>query len=139
MNDQALMTPSRDALPFVHLPVSLRDEPLSLWYRFGIFDTRGTLPGEPLARRQAMRDFCLSLQVEGTGWIWCEALGGSLSVEPGDLLFLPPGFIHAWAYTGEKHLAVHFSRVFRDITGLSPTRYRREMTARTGGDRSAPA
>ncbi len=108
MNDQVLITPSRVALPFVHLPVSLRDEPLSLWYRFGIFDTRGALPGEPLAERRVLHDFCLHLQVEGTGWIWCEALGGSLSVEPGDVLFLPPGFIHAWAYTGEKHLAVHF-------------------------------
>lgn len=93
------------------LPVTirLRRGPLSPWFRFGIKDSiRKTTGREPVAQKQVLRDFCLHFQVEGKSWVWCEALQGSLEVTPGDVLFLSPGFVYAWAYVGETHLAVHF-------------------------------
>ncbi len=96
------------ATPTLAIPIRLRRGPLAPWFRFGILDDRAPNPIAPITDKRALRDFCLHLQVEGQSWIWCEALGGSLNVKPGDALFLPPGFVHAWAYVGETHLAVHF-------------------------------
>ncbi len=96
--------------PDTHLEIDipLRAGPLHPWFRFGTIDDRKARPGEPLTDRRVLRDFSLHLQVAGSSWIWFERVGGSLAVEPGDILFLPPGLAHAWAYRGETHLAIHF-------------------------------
>lgn len=89
--------------------IRLRRGPLSPWFRFGVKDSLCKTTGpEPVAEKRFLRDFCLHFQVEGTSWVWCEALQASLEVTRDDVLFLPPGFVHAWAYVGETHLAVHF-------------------------------
>ncbi len=93
----------------ITIPVQLAaPAPLSPWFRFGIIDS--FLPGqkETMTQVRVLKDFCLHLQIEGSSWVWCEDLNGSIDIHPGDLLFFPPGFIHAWAYTGETHLAIHF-------------------------------
>jgi AraC-like DNA-binding protein len=53
-------------------------------------------------------DFEFHLQLEGKSWVWLEAIGGSIDVGPGDLIFFPPGLVHAWHYCSETHLAAHF-------------------------------
>jgi hypothetical protein len=90
----------------VAIPVRLRRGPLMPWFRFGILDRQPYRRGR-VAEKRSLRDFCLHLLVEHESWIWCEAIDGSLRVAPGDILFLPPGFVHAWAYVGEAHLAIH--------------------------------
>jgi len=87
--------------------VRLRRGPLAPWFRFGTIDRQSQTAGR-ITEKRSLRDFCLHLQLERASWVWCEAVGGSLRVEPGDILFLPPGFVHAWAYVGETHLAIHF-------------------------------
>lgn len=89
------------------VPVRLRRGPLTPWFRFGVLDSQPPRDVDS-ADLRVLRDFCLHLQVENESWIWCRAIGGSLRVAPGDILFLPPGFVHAWAYVGETHLAIHF-------------------------------
>lgn len=103
------------------IPVALRPEPLAPWYRFGIFDKRKADTGKSQADLRVLSDFCLHLQVEGQSWVWCEAMEGSVAVAPGDVLFIPPGFVHAWAYVGESHLAIHFD--LQRNPGLTPHNY----------------
>jgi AraC-like DNA-binding protein len=90
------------------IPVPLGPPPLAPWFRFGIHDCKVQVDPEPYAPVRRFRDFSLHLLLEGHNWVWCEALEGSLELAPGQLCFFPPGFVHAWAFTSETHLAVHY-------------------------------
>lgn len=115
-------SPSTDGtVATLAISVPLRPEPLSPWYRFGIIDNQRRQVGRSVADLRVLSDFCLHLQVEGRSWMWCEALEGSVAVAPGDVLFIPPGFMHAWAYVGESHLAIHFD--LQRNPGLTPHNY----------------
>jgi AraC-like DNA-binding protein len=107
-NQAGSMTGQSGASPTLVIPVLLDPPPLAPWVRFGIIDRKLPAWTEAVAPVRVLRDFCLHLQLAGRSWVWCEAVQGSLDVQPGDLLFIPPGFVHAWAYAGETHLALHF-------------------------------
>jgi AraC-like DNA-binding protein len=92
----------------VEIPVELPYGPLSPWLRIALTDSRQSLKPETTAVKKLHHDFQMLLLLEGTTWIWCEALQGSIDLRPGDLLFIPPGFVHGWCYSREVHLAVHF-------------------------------
>ena len=116
------------------IDIPLRPESLNPWYRFGVVDSRKAGRGEPLTDPRLLRDFSLHLQLKGSSWIWGASIDGRLTVEPGDILFLPPGWEHAWAYRGETHLAIHFD-LQRDV-GLTRHNYdgSYDMIRRLGGD-----
>ena len=90
------------------ITVTLPLLPFSPWVRFGMVDITTPERAQQTARVRVLRDFEFILQLHGVSWIWSEALGGSIDIRPGDLVFLPPGFVHGWAYTAESHLALHF-------------------------------
>lgn len=94
-------------MELVEISAPLAAPPLAPWLRFGIIDATPRERASADARLRCLRDFGLHLQLAGESWVWCAALGGSLDVHPGDLLFFPPGFVHGWAYTAETHLALH--------------------------------
>ena len=105
----------------LEVDIPLRREPLKLWYRFGVIDERKAGPGERVCDPRVLNDFSLHLQLSGSSWIWFDAVDGSLAVDPGEILFLPPGLAHAWAYVGETHLAVHFDLQYNPA--LTPHNY----------------
>jgi len=107
--------PNATADTIQEIDIPLRPGPLNPWYRFGVIDSRAAEPDEPLTDPRILRDFSLHLQIKESSWIWAASINGSLTVEPGDILFLPPGWEHAWAYSGETHLAIHFD-LQRDTT-----------------------
>lgn len=97
-----------DRPPFIDVPVRLPYGPLSPWLRIALIDSKIGLEPETTAEKKWHHDFVMRLLLEGTTWVWCEELNGSIDLQPGDLLFVPPGMVHAWCYTEEAHLAVHF-------------------------------
>lgn len=105
----------------IDIPIALPSSHFTPWYRFGIIDPCPPERAEQTARLRVLRDYCLHVQMEGISWIWCEAVQGSLDVYPGDLLFLPPGFVHGWTYVVETHLAIHFDLHHNPV--LTPHNY----------------
>lgn len=90
----------------LEISIEIPDAPFSPWLRLGIIDST---PRRPWTHVRYIDSFEFHLQLEGSSWTWLEAVGGSIDVVPGDLIFFPPGLVHAWHYTGsEVHLAVHF-------------------------------
>lgn len=103
--------PNRSDSSIVEVVISVPPPPLSHWLRLaGIDVTRkgnsSYWKRSPLAKW--FDDYEIILQLEGGTWIWCEMLNGSLEVRPGDLVFIPPHFTHAWHYRDEVHLYAHF-------------------------------
>lgn len=86
----------------------LKEKPLSPWLRLAVFVQ--TLPEHAVhyARLRTIEDFEIVLQIEGSTWIWSADGEGSIDIHPGDVIFLPPGYLHGWAYGAGRHLAVHF-------------------------------
>ncbi|HEY4389013.1 MAG TPA: hypothetical protein VGN34_31570, partial [Ktedonobacteraceae bacterium] len=69
-----------------------------------------TLPEQAVhhAQLRTIADFEIILQLEGSTWIWSADAGGSIAINPGDIIFLPPDYLHGWAYEVGVHLAMHF-------------------------------
>jgi hypothetical protein len=91
----------------LNISVSMGPPPLAPWLRFAMYDSKVQVDPQPYAPIRSFRDFSLYLMVDGHNWVWCDLLQGSLDVVPGDIVFFPPGFIHAWAFTSEKHIGAH--------------------------------
>jgi AraC-like DNA-binding protein len=90
------------------IPVRLKKEPLSPWLRLAHYSKY--LPGtvSHAANVRVIRDFEFVVQVEGSCWIWSEPLGGSIDVQAGDVVLIPPNYPHGWASEPGQHIAVHF-------------------------------
>ncbi|HYF48688.1 MAG TPA: hypothetical protein VEJ63_04750, partial [Planctomycetota bacterium] len=88
--------------------IPLPRKPLSPWMRLA--HVSRALPGQPAweARLRTIDDFELVLQIEGSAWIYADAIGGSLEVPPGYLVFIPPDYVHCWGMDPGAHIAVHF-------------------------------
>jgi AraC-like DNA-binding protein len=102
----------------------LADRPLSFWLRLaGIYRT-SERDSVDSARLRTIGDFEFILNVEGRTWLWTET-GETVSVRPGDVVFLPPGYVHGWAYRTGAHRAVHFdfhaNPDLRPFDNLRPT------------------
>jgi AraC-like DNA-binding protein len=90
----------------LEIPIELPPPPFSPWLRLGVIDAGERLPCTDV---RFIESFTFTLQLECSSWMWLEALGGCLDVEPGDLIFLPPNFVHSWRYDGsERHVSAHF-------------------------------
>jgi AraC-like DNA-binding protein len=87
--------------------VEIPPPPLSPWLRLAHVQPFGESaePREPL---KVLRDFELILQLEGSAWIRSELDGGSVDVPAGALVFIPPGFVHAWGAANGAAIGVHF-------------------------------
>lgn len=55
-----------------------------------------------------MHDYELFLQVESSSWIFSAPDSGSVDLHPGEIAFIPPGFLHGWGHEPGRHIAVHF-------------------------------
>jgi len=88
--------------------ISLQKRPLAPWLRHA--HVQVILAEEALRKGfvRVLRDFELILQLEGSTWIWSGPDHGSVSLRPGELAFIPPRFLHAWAHMPGRHIAVHF-------------------------------
>lgn len=119
------MGESDKGLRMLEIPVDIPPPPLSPWMRLAILhsvidakskcEVHDEKDGvmlrswrKPDKGALLLDSFMLHLQVEGRSWFWMEALNGSIDVETGDLIFLPPGLVYNWNCTTETHLAVHF-------------------------------
>ena len=96
------------ARPAGLLSVPQARRPLSPWLRLAHVSQYDPAPASHTTRLRVLRDFEFVLQTEGRTWVWFEAAGGSLDVEPGDLVFIPPGYVNGWGDEPGAHIAVHF-------------------------------
>lgn len=87
-------------------PVALPHAPLAPWLRLAHISVGAGV--SEAARSRALPDFELVLQVSGSAWIWSGPDSGSVDIEAGDVVFIPPGFAHAWGYGPGSHIAIHF-------------------------------
>jgi AraC-like DNA-binding protein len=102
---------ARERFKTKDIPVTIPRKPLSPWLRLATIAVTGGDsggPGEDYAKLRKLDDFEVILQVEGTSYIWCEAIGGSIDITAGDIAFFPPGFVHGWNYSVGTHIGVHF-------------------------------
>ena len=95
-----------DSMP---LPITLPDQPLQPWLRLALVARWSDSGPAKTGRVRHIRDYEFIFQYEGTGWIWSELTGTSLRIKKNSLVFLPPGFVHAWGYERGAHIADHFA------------------------------
>lgn len=118
--------------------IRISPEPLALWLRLaGSFTTS---PGHAVdySRLRTISDFEIILQVEGNTWFWIED-AGSIDITPGDVLFIPPGFLHGQAYTAGTHSVVHFDLHARPDLGAFENLHPIGQTVRRRPSSSLPA
>ncbi len=89
------------------LTVDIGPAPLSLWLRIAGHYRTHERDSVEYARLRTILDFEFILNLEGRTWMSIEG-GGSVDIRPGDVVFLPPGYRHGWAYRTGVHRAVHF-------------------------------
>lgn len=87
----------------VHIP----NHPLTPWLRIANSYTTAGSHALDYARLRTISDYEVILQVEGSTWFWIED-HGSIDISPGDVLFIPPGFVHGQAHTQGTHAVAHF-------------------------------
>ena len=101
--------PDREQHQFIaEVPIELAAVPISPWLRLGTLDVTPPAQAVDYARLRKIDDFTLLMLLEGRGWVWCENLHGSIDLFPGDIVFIPPGFVYGWNYGKESHLGIHF-------------------------------
>ena len=120
------------------IEIKLPVRPISPYLRLGV--VAATTPADAVdqARLRWLRDYELILQLEGRTWQWCGQYsdGGSVAIRPGDVLLIPPGYVHGWAYRAGTHVAVHFDLHARP--GLAPFANLQPMEVVVPGPRELP-
>ncbi len=88
----------------------LPSRPVAPWLRLALNSTTPPAAAVDYARLRWIRDYEIIVQLDGVTWQWCGHYphGGSIEIRPGDVLFIPPGYVHGWAYHRGTHAAVHF-------------------------------
>lgn len=102
------MQERRQQLTPVEVDIELPSLPVSPWLRLGTLDVTPAERAADYARMRRIDDFNIHMLLEGKSWVWCESLRGSIDVNPGDIVFVPPGFVYGWNYSEESHIGVHF-------------------------------
>ena len=115
-------------------PIPLLRRPLAPWLRLAHVTSLAPEHATHTARMRVLDDFELVLQMQGSCWIWSEPDAGSVDVRAGEVAFIPPGFLHAWASEPGAHIAVHFDlqakpalAAFRNIRPAAGTVQRRPL------------
>jgi AraC-like DNA-binding protein len=88
--------------------ITLPNLPLQPWLRLAHVTVA---PHGHTTQRAALRsilDFEIVLQLEESNWIYSQSENGSLDIAPGDVVFIPPDYPHAWGTQSGTHMAVHF-------------------------------
>lgn len=88
--------------------VEVPQGPLSIWLRSSAINKMFPNPNPDVVAPWSVRNFELIYLAEGKAWIWCDAIGGSIDVVEGDVVFMPPGMVWAWPGVEEVHYSVHF-------------------------------
>ncbi|HEY3330726.1 MAG TPA: helix-turn-helix domain-containing protein [Capsulimonadaceae bacterium] len=106
------------------IPVMVIGGPISFHLRIaGLYRTPEADSVE-YARLRTILDYEFILQVDGRTWV---SVGdeGSIDIVPGDVIFIPPRFVHGWAYRAGVHRAAHFdffaNPALRPYENLRPT------------------
>lgn len=87
--------------------ISIPAAPISFWLRLAGSFTTAASHAVDYSRLRTIADFEIILQVSGTTWFWIDE-AGSIDIAPGDVLFIPPRFVHGQAYTEGTHSVAHF-------------------------------
>jgi AraC-like DNA-binding protein len=87
---------------------TLSQRPFSFWLRLAHYSKYAPCRNETQAVVRSILDYEIVLQIEGHSWIWCDEANGSVDIEPGDVVFIPPHYRHGYSNSRSTHLAVHF-------------------------------
>lgn len=88
-------------------PIVLPEGPLSPWLRLAHVYQYRQAHENGQARLRVLDDFELIFQLGGSSWVWSDEHGGSVDIDVGSVVLLPPDFPHGWGESG-VHVAVHF-------------------------------
>ncbi len=101
--------------------IPIEPTPFQPWLRLAHLSVqRNQRAGDRLPVR-VLADFEWVLQIEGESLVWSEPEQRWHAVRAGDLLFIPPGYPHAWGGRPGSHLAVHFDLHARPDWGIKQT------------------
>lgn len=87
---------------------TLPEKPFSFWLRLAHYGKHSRPQAKSRAVVRSILDYEIVLQMEGCSWIWCERENGSVDIEAGDVVFIPPHYRHGYSDSKGVHLAVHF-------------------------------
>jgi hypothetical protein len=84
--------------------VPMSGVPFNPWLRLAHISSTSIGHAAHHAPLRVIKDFEIVLQFEGSAWIWSQQQNGSVNIEPGEVAFIAPDYVHAWGAQSGTHL-----------------------------------